>query len=201
MFSEEETQEIKQKLISHIEKTFPPEQIISATEQIKSMNSSQLKNFLEENNIIIKENSNKECVFCSISSEKIHSVKIDENKDAVAVLEINPISKGHTLIIPKEHSEESSKNIFSFAKKIAGKIQKKFNPKKIEFSKSKLFGHETISILPIYSEENFGSAKKQAKIEDLEKIKEELETKKKVVKKQKSIEKKPEFLWLPKRIP
>ena len=35
-----------------------------------------------------------------IIEEKIPSYKIQENK-AVAVLEINPISEGHTIVIPK----------------------------------------------------------------------------------------------------
>lgn len=74
-------------------------------------------------------------------------------------------------------------------------------PKEVKISKSKLFGHNLINILPVYSNEDFNSERKKANLEDLEKIKEDIE--KQPVKKEKKpkIEKIKEFLWLPKRIP
>lgn len=217
MLSEKEAEEIKQKLISHIESTFPEEQRANAISQIESMNSEQFENFLEKNNLIKRvegggerfrgsESSDKqaesrgECVFCSIVSDKIKSVRIDENEKAIAVLEINPISKGHSIVIPKEHSDKISKEIFEFAKRISKNIQKKFSPKSVEISKSKLFGHEVVNILPVYTNENFNSERKSAGMEELESIREELEKKPKKVSKPKT-EKIKEILWLPKRIP
>ncbi|OGJ12998.1 hypothetical protein A3K82_01110, partial [Candidatus Pacearchaeota archaeon RBG_19FT_COMBO_34_9] len=188
----------------HIESSFPEEQMTNARQQIESMNAEQLENFLEKNNLIKKESNTedagRECIFCAIVSDKIKSVRIDENEGAIAVLEINPISKGHSIIIPKEHTEKISKKTLSFAKKVSKNIQKKFSPKSIEISKSKLFGHEIINLLPVYTNENFNSEKKSAKMEELEGIKEELEKKPKKIAKPKK-EKTEEFLWLPKRIP
>jgi histidine triad (HIT) family protein len=201
MLSTEEAEEIKQKLISHIEETFPPEQIIPSINQIKNMNTEHLEKFLEENKIITNKNSEKECIFCSIVSGIINSIKIDEEENAVAVLEINPISRGHTLVIPKEHSINANKKSLSFAEKVGEKIKKKFKPKKIEFLNSKLFGHETISILPVYDNETFNSTKKPAGIEELKKIKEELEESEIPIQEENIVKKKEEFLWLPKRIP
>lgn len=204
MLSDEETEEIKEKLISHIESSFPPEQIDSAKNQIESMNSEQLENFLEKNKLIKNSEEdneeNSECVFCNIVSGKINSVNIDENEEAIAVLEINPISKGHFIVIPKEHGEVS-KEATELAKKISKKIKEKFSPKDIEFSKSKMFGHEIINVLPIYKDENFNSERHHSKIEDLEKIKEELIIEEKKIEEKPVIEKIEEFLWLPKRIP
>ncbi len=203
MLSEEETKEIKNKIISHIESTFPAEQMPQAKQQIESMNSEELENFLEKNRIIKTENSNagNECVFCSIVSGKINSVKLDEDENAIAILEINPISKGHTIIIPKEH-EDNLKKALPLAKKISKKLKKKFSPKDIEISKSKLFGHEIINIIPVYNSENINSKRTPAKIEELEQIKEELEKEKKPEKIRKpKREKIRKFFWLPKRIP
>jgi len=200
MLSEEECVEIKEKIISHIEKTFPEDKMEDAILHIETMEPHELEKFLEENKILVN-NSNKECVFCSIVSGTINSIKIDENENAIAVLEINPISKGHTIVIPKKHSELADDKIQSFAEKIAEKIKQRFKPRKVEFSKSKIFGHETISILPIYSNEDFNSEKKHAQFEELEKIKEELECPEKEIPVPVPIEKKEEFLWLPKRIP
>lgn len=201
MLSEEECAEIKEKIISHIEKTFPEDKIEDAVLHIEKMEPHELEKFLEENKILVGKDSNKECVFCSIISGAINSVKIEETKEAIAVLEINPISKGHTMIIPKNHSDLAENKIQSFAEEIAEKIKKKFKPRKVEFLKSKIFGHETISILPVYSNEDFNSEKKHAQFEELEKIKQEFEREEKEIPVPIPIEKKEEFLWLPKRIP
>jgi histidine triad (HIT) family protein len=45
------------------------------------------------------------CVFCNIISGTILSFKIFEDDNLVAILDINPITPGHTLIIPKQHFE------------------------------------------------------------------------------------------------
>lgn len=204
MISDSETHEIKQKLISHIESNFPAEQVITAKQQIESMNSDQLEAFLEKNKLIKRDNSpesaQEDCVFCSIVSGKINSVKIGENKKAIAVLEINPISKGHFIVIPKKHTQKITKEILNFAQKISKKIKEKLSPKTMDILNSHLFGHEIINILPIYNKETFNSERKSVPIEELEKLREELEKKKEVIHKKPKIKKIQNF-WLPKKIP
>jgi len=203
MLSEQETEEIKQKLISHIESNFPAEQMTNARQQVELMNSEQLENFLEKNKLIKEKNpenpENNECVFCSIASDKIKSIKINENDDAIAVLEINPISKGHSIIIPRKHTSKISKSAFKLAEKVSKKIKEKFSPKSVEISTSKLFGHEIANVLPVYGKEGFNSERKPVRIEELEKVKEELEKKKEIIRKKPKIEELKNF-WLPKRI-
>ena len=46
-----------------------------------------------------------ECVFCRIVSGEIPSLKVYEDQDVIAVLDINPANYGHTLVIPKQHHE------------------------------------------------------------------------------------------------
>lgn len=199
MLSKEEFHDIKEKLISHIKKTFPKEKIDSAIEYLEEMNSEELENFLEENKIFTKDKE-EDCVFCLIAEGKINSINIGENKNAVAVLEINPVSKGHTIIIPKKHEEKVDKEIYSFAEEIAEKLKKRLKPKKVDLSNSKLFGHGVINLIPVYENENANSEKKHAELKELEKIKEEIE-KEDVIPVPVPVEKKEEFLWLPKRIP
>lgn len=45
------------------------------------------------------------CIFCAIAAGEIPSFKIYEDGDFLAYLDINPVSKGHTLVIPKVHSQ------------------------------------------------------------------------------------------------
>ena len=45
-----------------------------------------------------------DCVFCAIAAGEIPSFKVYEDDQVLAYLDINPFSKGHTLVIPKAHS-------------------------------------------------------------------------------------------------
>lgn len=44
-----------------------------------------------------------DCLFCKIIKGEIPSYTIYENEYVKAFLDIGPVSKGHTLIIPKKH--------------------------------------------------------------------------------------------------
>ena len=46
-----------------------------------------------------------DCIFCAIAANEIPSFKVYEDELVVAYLDINPFTKGHTLVIPKAHSE------------------------------------------------------------------------------------------------
>ncbi|TAN35894.1 MAG: HIT family protein [Verrucomicrobia bacterium] len=43
------------------------------------------------------------CIFCKIVAGKIPSAKVYEDADVLAFMDIGPIVKGHTLVIPKQH--------------------------------------------------------------------------------------------------
>ena len=44
-----------------------------------------------------------DCIFCGIAEGEIPSFKVYEDEQVLAYLDINPFTKGHTLVIPKEH--------------------------------------------------------------------------------------------------
>jgi histidine triad (HIT) family protein len=48
------------------------------------------------------------CLFCRIISREIPAQVIYEDDQVLAFLDINPVSKGHTLVIPKEHADNLS---------------------------------------------------------------------------------------------
>jgi histidine triad (HIT) family protein len=77
---------------------------------------------------------NKDCIFCKIVRGEIPANKIYEDGKVFAFLDINPLSKGHLLIIPKKHFEnifdiedEHLKEIISTAKKIAKLLKENLN--------------------------------------------------------------------------
>jgi histidine triad (HIT) family protein len=45
------------------------------------------------------------CIFCKIIKGEIPCAKVYEDKDFLAFLDINPVTSGHTLVIPKKHIE------------------------------------------------------------------------------------------------
>lgn len=46
---------------------------------------------------------NTDCVFCKIVAGELPSSKVYEDSDTLAFMDIGPIVRGHTLVIPKEH--------------------------------------------------------------------------------------------------
>ncbi|MBU0649219.1 HIT family protein [Patescibacteria group bacterium] len=45
------------------------------------------------------------CLFCKIIKGEIPSEKVYEDDDFIAFLDINPVTPGHTLVVPKQHSD------------------------------------------------------------------------------------------------
>ena len=211
MLTPEQVTQIKEQITKQIDSTFPDDKKESAKQQISAMDSEQLEKFLEQNNMVQSNNNQgdgqstptpeQQCIFCSIISGDANSYKIDETKDAIAILEINPISTGHILIIPKKHSQEIPEQIKEFTKKISKLLKEKLKPKDVLVSPSSMFGHGVINVIPVYKNETAESERHKANPEELEKtLKDILEEPKKPIKK--SLPKKiREKLWLPKRIP
>ena len=70
------------------------------------------------------------CIFCAIAAGEIPSFKVYEDELVLAYLDINPFSKGHVLVIPKEHSEglldtpdETLAAVVSRVKKVAAHLK------------------------------------------------------------------------------
>jgi len=58
------------------------------------------------------------CIFCKIVKGEIKSQKVYEDEETLAFLDINPVNKGHVLVIPKGHYE----NIFDIPKDKLSKV-------------------------------------------------------------------------------
>ena len=46
-----------------------------------------------------------DCIFCKIAAGEISSATVYEDDDFRAILDLSPAAKGHTLVIPKSHSD------------------------------------------------------------------------------------------------
>lgn len=70
------------------------------------------------------------CVFCAIAAGEIPCFKVYEDDLVLAYLDINPFAKGHTLVIPKAHTEglldtsdETLAAVIARVKKVAAHIK------------------------------------------------------------------------------
>jgi histidine triad (HIT) family protein len=46
-----------------------------------------------------------DCIFCKIIDGEIPSVRVDEDDHTIAFMDINPWTRGHALVIPRNHSK------------------------------------------------------------------------------------------------
>ena len=71
-----------------------------------------------------------DCVFCAIAAGEIPCFKVFEDDFALAYLDINPFSEGHTLVIPKAHTtglldtpDETLAALLARVKKVAAHLK------------------------------------------------------------------------------
>lgn len=74
------------------------------------------------------------CIFCKIAEGEIPSATLFEDEDFRVILDLGPASKGHALILPKEHyanlyelSDELAAKAMVLAKKMITRMQKVLN--------------------------------------------------------------------------
>ena len=72
-----------------------------------------------------------DCIFCKIAKKEISSKIIAETKKSIAFLDAFPLSRGHTLVIPKCHYEKvqdmtdmDSTDLFNTVHKVISKVDK-----------------------------------------------------------------------------
>ncbi|MDD5098966.1 MAG: HIT family protein [Candidatus Colwellbacteria bacterium] len=107
------------------------------------------------------------CVFCKIAAKDIPSEIIYEDEHALAFLDINPLTEGHLVVIPKVHAEnildlpeEEVGPVFKVVRDMTSLLKKTLSP--IGFTiginhGSNLVDHLHIHIIPRYAGDGGGS--------------------------------------------
>jgi len=72
-----------------------------------------------------------DCIFCKIAKKEIPSKIITETNKSIAILDAFPLSRGHTLVIPKCHYEKvqdmtdmDNTDLFNTVHKVISKVDK-----------------------------------------------------------------------------
>jgi histidine triad (HIT) family protein len=50
--------------------------------------------------------SDPDCIFCQIVAGEVPAQKIDEDERTIAFMDISPATRGHALVIPREHARD-----------------------------------------------------------------------------------------------
>lgn len=104
------------------------------------------------------------CIFCKIVKGEIPCYKVFEDDDTLAFLDIKPLNKGHTLVIPKKHYRwvwdiKEIGNFYEDVGKIANAIRKAMGT---EFVVSLVIGEEVqhahVWLVPRYKNDGHGGA-------------------------------------------
>lgn len=99
-------------------------------------------------------------IFSRIIQQEIPSWKVGESNSCYAFLDIGPVSRGHTLVVPREETDylfdlddESLSDLMLFSKQIAGAIDRALRPIRTGVVVQGLeVPHAHIHLIPLYSE-------------------------------------------------
>ncbi|MBI2109664.1 HIT domain-containing protein [Candidatus Woesearchaeota archaeon] len=156
----------------------------------KEEQQAELQKFLKklspEQIEFLKKQQGNGCIFCSITEGKIPSNVIYEDNHVIAVLDINPASRGHTLVIPKKHyavtalmPDKEAEHLFNIANKISKALfdNLKSEGTNIFVANGVIAGqnvaHAVVHVIPRYKDDglNFFWAGKKANDKDMGDIK------------------------------
>ena len=109
-----------------------------------------------------------DCIFCNIVEGKIPARKIMETEKSLAFLDVFPLTKGHTLVIPKNHyskiqemSKDDNVDLFELVRILTNKIELLFSSSLIAIHNGKESGQEVphvhVHIIPRTIDDGAGS--------------------------------------------
>lgn len=122
-------------------------------------------------------------IFTKIIKGEIPCYKIAEDENFFAFLDINPVQKGHTLVVPKIEDDyifhlddQTLAGLMIFSKKVAKAVEKAVPCKRISVAVIGLeVPHTHVHLIPISQESDLNFAKKQQLApEEMEKIAESI---------------------------
>ncbi|MGB0882525.1 MAG: HIT family protein [Vicingaceae bacterium] len=115
-------------------------------------------------------------IFTKIINREIPAYIIAENDDYIAFLDVFPIAKGHTLVIPKKEVDyifdldnDTYLGLMKFAKEVSEKVKETIDCKRIGVAVIGLeVPHAHVHLVPLNNVEDINFSKPKLKLEDTE---------------------------------
>ncbi len=108
-----------------------------------------------------------DCIFCKLAKNESPSKKVYEDSDVLAFLDINPASKGHTVVITKKHfeniydvNENELNKMLGVVKALAGRMKNQLKAEGVNFLQNngryagQLVSHIHFHVIPRYENDN-----------------------------------------------
>lgn len=109
-----------------------------------------------------------DCIFCSIIEGDIPSHTVYEDEDTYAFLDVNPVSDGHLLVIPKQHAEQltdldpqTTEAVFRTVRNVAAAVEDGLQPDGVNLLQNngeaagQEVDHVHVHIIPRYADDGF----------------------------------------------
>ena len=122
------------------------------------------------------------CIFCKIANGEIPSASLYEDEKVKVILDISPASKGHALILPKEHyenlyeiSDDMASHVMMTAKKMAKKMKEELGFEGLNIlqnngeSAGQTVFHYHMHLIPRYSQDNVRVTWEHGEVSDTDK--------------------------------
>jgi len=175
----EQVKELKAQLFQQVQNMSEPQKS-QAIEQINAMSAEALESMIKQQQARsgggkggADDEGEQKGVFRMIIDKEIPSKVVAENEDCLAVLDIKPISKGHTVIITKKQAKDEKSipsSAFKLAKAITKNFKKKLKAKDSLVAAEQKFGEYILNVIPIYDKPlSLSSPRTDAPKEELEK--------------------------------
>lgn len=130
-----------------------------------------------------------DCIFCKIVKGEIPSYTIYEDEIIKIFLDVNPVSNGHCLIIPKEHFQDINdidlqtlRHIDKITKELYPMLKEKLNCKGITRTQNNEYGQEVkhyhLHLIPRYDKDDLNFKPNKESLKDVKEIYEKLEMEK-----------------------
>lgn len=111
-------------------------------------------------------------IFSKIINGEIPSYKIAEDENYYAFLDVSPLAKGHTLVVPKKETDyifdlddQTISGMMVFAKKVAKKIKQNIECKRVGVAVIGLeVPHAHIHLIPLNTEKDFSFSQPRLKL-------------------------------------
>jgi len=105
-----------------------------------------------------------DCLFCKIVAGELPSTRVDEDERTVAFMDINPATRGHVIVVPRDHSTdlhdigaEDLAACAGMAKRVAGRVRDRLGADGVNLLNScgraawQTVFHFTVHVIPRYA--------------------------------------------------
>jgi len=98
------------------------------------------------------------CIFCEIAAGRAPAYKIMENESSFCILDINPFTEGHCLVLPKRHvtwwhemTDGETSGLYLLARSAAQRLMEIYRPDFIcQYARGRRIPHTHIFLVPSF---------------------------------------------------